>query len=227
MADDGYAAQIREMADSWRAFPLDVFSADGLAAHLGPDRGTALDMARLTAGAIMSATETLVDHLFDDLRALEESGVENAAQYDGDDLLIALDRLPPRFQHQYGPLFVRKFLVATVSVTERLAHPDEWRPLTTLVEELALHLLTIEAVVILEGGGLAHLAYPEWLGVFDDLVLEDSDYEMLYDPSLDGLDESAVGASAGMAPMSFSSWFRPYNHDRHTHPYASDDASQN
>ncbi|MCU1592145.1 MAG: hypothetical protein JWP11_3401 [Frankiales bacterium] len=70
--DDEYAAHLQAAADRWRAFPLDVFSDDGLGPDLGPERGHALGAARITAGAIMSATETLLDQLFDDLIQLAD-----------------------------------------------------------------------------------------------------------------------------------------------------------
>jgi hypothetical protein len=49
------------------------------------------------------------------------------------------------------------------------------------------------------------------------------DHEWLYDDSMDGIDESTVGAALGVAPMAFKAWFTPFNEGRYVHPSAADE----
>jgi hypothetical protein len=217
-----YAAQIRRAAGGLRAFPLDVFSDDGLGPELGPGRGDAVAAAELAAGAIMIGVDTLVDRLFEDLLLLTASGASSVAVYDGDDSLLALEYLPPLHRHQYSQLFVQKFLVATVTVTDRLTR-DEWTPAVTVAEELGLHLLAEQALIVLESADVQDLAYTDWEGAFREVVFEDLDFEVLYEPSLDGIENDAkTGRALGIAPLGFAAWFRPFNSERRTHPYATD-----
>jgi hypothetical protein len=59
-----------------------------------------------------------------------------------------------------------------------------------------------------------------WRGHLEDLLFEDLDHELLYDPTNDGIEEDPAAQPPGMAPMRFADWFRPFNDERTLPPYA-------
>ncbi|MFB4279907.1 MULTISPECIES: hypothetical protein [unclassified Nonomuraea] len=182
----------------------------------GPDRGVASrESATLAAGALMAATDILIDHVLDDAETLaaEESTVAD------DPGVMALHGLPPQYALRYDAAFARKFAVATISVTGRLAD-DTWRHPACVAEELALRLLIEEAKAVLELYELMDSDEAESIyDFFTDHAFDDVDHEMLYTPELDGIDEHPEAAFLRIAPMGFASWFVPFDRQRRVHPY--------
>jgi hypothetical protein len=85
---------------------------------------------------------------------------------------------------------------------------------------LALVLLLNEAEQQLE---LADLDLGDWRDTIDDHLFEDTDHEILFDPSLDGAeDDKTFLTQTGAAPMAFPDWFTPFNPERHLPPYLLD-----
>ena len=67
----------------------------------------------------------------------------------------------------------------------------------------------------------ADAALPDgWRGHLEDLLFDDMDYELLYDPAHDGIEEDPAAQPPGMASMRFTDWFRPFNDERTLPPYA-------
>ncbi|MGW2343195.1 hypothetical protein [Streptomyces sp. NPDC001661] len=77
--------------------------------------------------------------------------------------------------------------------------------------------MTLETFGLLDDGVSAAL------DSFADNVYEDMDHEWLYDDSMDGIDESALGVALGVAPIAFRAWFTPINEGRYVHPSAADE----
>ncbi|WP_381553086.1 hypothetical protein [Streptomyces eurythermus] len=175
--------------------------------------------ARLAAGAVVWATDVLVDQLFQDVQTLTEEGT-TAAECDGH--LWHLEDLPTRYALQYDSLFARRFLVTVVAMTTHFTD-GSFQRLNCVAEELALRLLLNEAHVTLETFGLLDDGVSAALEVFANNVYEDLDHEWLYDDSMDGIDESPIGEALRVAPMGFKAWFSPFNRGRYVHPYAADE----
>ena len=90
--------------------------------------------------------------------------------------------LPEKYLPRDGDLFLKKFFVTLTTVGYRLADPEAPLPmLSCTAEELALHVIIEEAKVILEEKGVEVS-----LGDFEDDVYQDLDFELLYQPQLDG-----------------------------------------
>jgi hypothetical protein len=210
-----------------------IQDADFLSDGLGLDRLTALDTqaedpaqrasaqteARFVAGALFQASVIVLDDLFEDLDTLRQERFGVTVADASDDTFLVLDELPVRYAHRYDTLFAQQLIVAMVDVTRRFT--AGWEPLGCVAEELALRLILNGAALQLE---LAEVELVEgWRGVVEDTLFEDPDHEMLFDASMDGIeDEPESLASLGAASMAFTDWFKPFKSERHLPPYLLD-----
>jgi len=113
-------------------------------------------------------------------------------------------------------LFAQKFLVAVVDVTGRLT--KGWEPLACVAQELGLRVLLNQVEVVAESADVA--LDDGWRGHLEEMLFEDLDHEMLYDPAYDGIEDDPASQPPGMAPMRFEDWFKPFNEERTMPPYA-------
>ncbi|MFD7872828.1 hypothetical protein ACFV5G_01630 [Streptomyces sp. NPDC059766] len=183
------------------------------------DRAVPAESARLAAGALVHATDILVDGLFQDLQVLTQ---EDATVAECEGPLWHLERLPDRYALRYDAHFARRFLVTVIAMTTRFTD-GSFQRLSCVAEELALRFLLSETITSLELHGLLDDDVAAALDTFAGNVYEDMDHEWLYDGSLHGTDETAPGAALGAAPMSFRSWFTPFDPGRYVHPSATDE----
>lgn len=214
--------QMLARADQLRSFPPVMF---GVLDDEDDEEEGAIEFAispedaKLAAGALVYATDILVDELFQDVQTLTE---EDTTAAECDSPLWHFVDLPERYALQYGARFARRFLVTVIAMTTRFTD-GSFQQLSCVAEELALKLLLTETNVTLETFGLLDDGVSAALDSFADNVYEDMDHEWLYDDSMDGIDESAVGESLGVAPMAFKAWFTPFNEGRYVHPSAADE----
>ena len=128
--------------------------------------------------------------------------------------------LPRRHVFRYTPLFAKRFFTCFLTVAWKVA---QRRPpsqlLSCVAEELALYALIKEAEAHME---IQELAYD--FGDFEDVAFQDLDFEWLYDPKFDGIEDSALANELAMANLRFEDWFKPFdNASTFIHPYAWDD----
>jgi hypothetical protein len=172
------------------------------------------------AGALFQSAVLTVDQLFEDLATLREQPSHATVASAPDELFWVLDGLPSRYANRYDVLFVQELIVAMIDVTRRFT--EGWEPLACVGQELSLRLVLDQAEVQLElTEADATVGVPDnWRALVEETLFEDLDHEMLYDPSLDGIedDPEILGALAA-APMGFADWFRPFNPERHLPPY--------
>ncbi|MFD5753326.1 hypothetical protein [Streptomyces sp. NPDC127033] len=216
--------QMLALAERLSSFPPVMFGVllddeDNEEEDSGNKFAVSPENAQLAAGALVYATDILVDELFQDVQALTEEGT-SAAECDGP--LWHFEDLPERYALQYDAHFARRFLVTVIAMTTRFTD-GSFQQLSCVAEELALKLLLNETNVTLETFGLLDDGVSAALDAFADNVYEDMDHEWLYDDSMDGIDESAVGAALGIAPMAFKAWFTPFDEGRYVHPSAADE----
>lgn len=173
-----------------------------------PQREADRRKAQLTAGVLWRGCARLLEGLFDDL---SEIGDLEASGGDVQDFIESesevLHGLPPAFAQEYDSYFVRRFLVVAADMTTKLA--GEWTPPSCVAQELAVRCLVgvteaylDEVDVDLERG---------WGSYVFDALVEDADYEFLYDITSVGRREALLRMShVDTVNLGFNSWFEPF-----------------
>ena len=129
--------------------------------------------------------------------------------------------LPSKYLLQYDDFFRRKFLVTILTVGYKLALSEPPAPLLSCTaEELALHVLIEEAKAELSTQDIT----PDFVEFEDTAFQDDMDIFILYDMSLDGVENTPIGDDMAYANLNFYKWFEPFlNASTPVHPYAADD----
>lgn len=163
--------------------------------------------------ALEVGCDLLIDMVFDDLATILYEGQERVAH-----TALAV-HLPSRFLSKYSPLFCKRFAVCILTVAWKLAQPKH-HPLSSVAEELAAWAIVNQARAVIEmerGTEAAEQAFGDFINAY----FEDTDFLVLFEESLDGLDESPADQNVGMTSLAFANWFRPLSMDpsRTAHPY--------
>ncbi|MFJ6738909.1 hypothetical protein ACIQOU_08385 [Streptomyces sp. NPDC091279] len=194
-------AHMLSLADELRAFPAETFGA--------ADTPASQQDARLAAGALVFATNILLEELFQDVHTLTQ---ENATAADCDGPLWHFEDLPERYALQYDARFARRFLVTVIALTTRFTD-GSFQHLSCVAEELALRLLLTETQVTLETLGLLSPGVAGALEKFTDTVYEDKNTDWLYTGAMD-----APPVPPADLPMAYHAWFTPFTATSYTHP---------
>ncbi|WP_340377290.1 hypothetical protein U5640_20900 [Streptomyces sp. SS7] len=227
-----------ELADELRSLPPAGFGV------LDGEEGLAVppESARLAAGALVHATDVLVDELFEDVQVLTQ---EDATVAECEGPLWHLERLPDRYALQYDAPFARRFLVTAVALTTRFTD-GSFQRLGCVAEGLALRLLLSRTTTILELHDLLDDDVAAALDALTDHLYEDMDHEYLYDvhdardardarDAHDAYDAHGGGqheqpgaggafeGPLGVAAVPFDAWFTPFQRGRYIHPSAADE----
>lgn len=162
----------------------------------------------LNREALHAAVVLLLDDGFD---ALSSTGDLNES-------MLAW-HLPARLEKHYHEGLYRSMLVAVANLGGQLAHTDS-PTLRCLADEMALHVVIEQAGAWLEARGEA---YEGW-GLYEDCVFEDTDFELLYDPAWDGIEdlETDVSRQEGMTNLHPNDWFKPFQPTEPVHVYYAD-----
>jgi hypothetical protein len=235
--DDGTELEAGEFGDEFDAQEAqdrlirDAAHLDGV---LEPQWLTALDLESgeaetrelaaaetvFVSGAIFQASVAVLDHLFTDVHTLRSQPYLATVGSSSGEVFFALDELPRRYAHRYDALFAQELIVATVDVTRRFTMG--WEPLACVAQKLSLRLILDQAAVQL---ALAQVEITTgWRTQIDDALFEDLDHEMLYDASLDGIEDDAGALTdLNVTPLAFSEWFTPIEPGRTLPPYLLED----
>ena len=85
-----------------------------------------------------------------------------------------------------------------------------------------MHVLIEEAKEGLEANGID----PDFSELEDQVYQDDMDISVLYDMSLDGIEDTAIGDNMAFANLQFDQWFEPFlNATTPVHPYAADEVN--
>jgi hypothetical protein len=146
---------------------------------------------------LRSALSSLIDLLFDLHAALPESGPAPAG-FKHDGLMV----FPPAYVGRYDRPFVRRAIVAAASLGQKLAGPG-WFDLASTMEEILFG-------TIMESVQNTDIEIGD---VFDDLeesVFQDLDYELLFSPQFDGIENDEFAERYAFANLRFDEWFAPF-----------------
>ena len=128
--------------------------------------------------------------------------------------------LPSAYARHYTPEFLRRFAEAVKGVSGKIADEDCY--LAATIEELAAHALFSSTWSQLESApdliaadyGIKDLdLVKEELSELAETVFEDDDVLMLFDPSLDGIEDAPEGEDLGLTNLRFEDWFKPFRPD--------------
>lgn len=177
-------------------------------------RDVSLRRARLLAGLLWHSSVVMIDQLYADLDTVSEMDEVTAADIDG---TWVLSSLPTRFAAGYGVVFVRSFLVVAADLTGTLVRG--WEPPGCVAAELALRCLLDQAELTADTYEL-DLA-DGWRERLEELLLEDTDSDMLYSRRMDGFEnDGEMSTELGIAPMRLEQWFEPFDTGYSVPPYA-------
>lgn len=153
------------------------------------------------------------DALYSALCILSDEFIEDDIEDNGH---IFRDLLPSKYLYRYTSGFINRFYATLLTVGYKLALPDNSHTLLSCTaEELALNMLIERASDILEDEGIE-----AEFGGFEDVIFQDVDFEYLYEPENDGIEDSAIGKEIGMGYLHFSDWFKPFdNTSMPVHPF--------
>ena len=159
--------------------------------------------------ALHAAVVILIDDAFEALSSGDDLSESTLVWY-----------LPPRLEAHYHEGLYRSMLVAICHVGGQLATTDS-PTLRCLADEMALHIIIEQAGAWLETQGEPD----EGWGLYEDCVFEDTDFELLYDPAWDGIEDrdSDVARREGMANLHPDDWFKPFRPTEPVHPYYADE----
>lgn len=146
---------------------------------------------------LRTALQALIDLLFDLYAALPASGPA-PADFKHDGLMV----FPPAYIARYDRPFVRRAIVTAAGLGQKLSGPG-WFDLSSTMEEILLG-------TIMESVQNTDIEIGD---VFDDLeesVFQDLDYEMLFSPQFDGIENDAMRERYAFANLRFEEWFLPF-----------------
>jgi hypothetical protein len=158
--------------------------------------------------ALMDACVVTVDEAFNSLEALA----------DGSDFAQTpmAAWLPQKHLLRFDAGFARCFLVCLVAVAGKLADRDP-HVLGSVAEEMALAAILDEAEAILETSG----GHADMRAVAQS-AFQDADFEILFNPELDGLEEDESIAHLALTNLRFKDWFTPFRDEVPVHPYVAE-----
>ena len=174
------------------------------------------EQARLRRAALLVAAFDIVDWCIDDLRA-SAFGMNGLPDPEDAEESFVYEWFPERHRGAYDEGFFRKVMVTAVKVAADLGDADGG-PACCTAEEIVRHAVGSD-----RRGGCARqagLGRP-WLDP-DELLLEDVDFEFLYDADMDGLeDDPGTQAALGVDLQSSPGLVHVRsNSERSVHPYA-------
>lgn len=158
------------------------------------------------AEALDWACADLTDSFFDDLGLLQRRG-----KFSSTSMSVFL---PTKFLLRYDLEFAKRFSLCLAAVAWKLRALGLHR-LACTGEEIALRAVVTVARDLLSLDNVE----PDF-SAFEEVAFEDTDFEFLFDPRHDGIEElPQIIALARPVNLSFKDWFKPFRDDNPVHPY--------
>ncbi|GFK18236.1 hypothetical protein [Corynebacterium glutamicum] len=164
--------------------------------------------ADVVRGSLFLASLQMIDELFSDLRLLNRRYADEV----NEDILIedtmVLCGLPQRYAHRYDILFTQRFLMAVADVSSCMT--NGWIALPTVAHQMACNLLLNNAEAVVDALTASDdRIVPIWREIMDLALFRDRDFELLYDPKFDGI-ENVKDSTARYENLNFDDWFTPF-----------------
>jgi hypothetical protein len=159
---------------------------------------------------LLRAAEMLADQIGEDIRMLE-ARLQRDPQADVWESLSWLHQyLPTAYAASYDYGFLRDFQTTVLTVIYQLG--GSWTGLASVMEELAMNAILESADTHLallkdEGEDVGDI---DFTGLWE-LAFWDLDFEVLFQPELDGIQNTDIGLQTGMANLDRSDWFRMFH----------------
>jgi hypothetical protein len=170
--------------------------------------------ARIRRGSVIVAAEQVIDQCITDLQQVtfDDEGFPTGERAEES---FVYEEFPHRHRHAYNQTFYRKVLVTAIKVAHDLADPQGADAGCTAEEIIRAALGPIAT-------GLCQLVELDEPDIhLEDALLEDFDFEYLFDDEMDGIeDDPARQAAWGMTVPGVRDWFSPFNEHSVVHPYA-------
>jgi hypothetical protein len=192
---------------------LDVLGDDEAISMAGvPD--AEVEAARIRRGSVMAGAEQVIDQCIDDLQQVTFDDKGFPAGERAEDSFV-YEEFPHRHRQAYNQAFYRKVLVTAIKVAHDLADPHGPDAGCTAEEIIRAALGPLAT-------GLCQLVELDEPDIhLEDALLEDLDFEYLFDDEMDGIeDDPARQAAWGMTVPGVRDWFSPFNEHSVVHPYA-------
>lgn len=151
---------------------------------------------------LFDAADYLSDMICDDMVVVRNHG-------DFQDTFLSL-YLPPQFKHRYTLSFLKRVLDTVISVRWKIEDERHWMAANRM-EEMMLWTMIRIAEGIAEESDVDFDA-DEWI----DLLLEDTDFQLLFDSRLDGIEyeTDTTLSSMGIGSLRPDDWWEPYEDSR-------------
>jgi len=127
--------------------------------------------------------------------------------------------IPPHYHGLCDLDFARRLLICFVSSMERVRCSESPRCVAEEMAVKAIFEFTIDMVGD-QGERDGETAEETAAGLefyADNVLLEDADFEFLWEPRFDGLEHAVP--ELGMANLAFGEWFKPFREERPVNPY--------
>jgi hypothetical protein len=166
---------------------------------------TEREPARLRRAALIVAVNEIIDRCIDDIQFTEFDEDGRLVDPNEADDTFVFEAFPPRYRYAYDEPFFRNVLVTAIKVAQDLADPNSG-PAACTAEEIVRRAIGTVAQQLWQITGLG-------LPVLDpnELLLEDTDFEFLYEDAFDGLeDDPARQAGMNVEVPHLRDWFAPF-----------------
>lgn len=164
--------------------------------------------ADVIRGSLVLASLQMIDELFSDLRLLDRKYADEADKNILIEDTMVLCGLPQRYAHRYDILFAQRFLMAVADVSSYMT--NGWIALPTVAHQMAFNLLLNNAEAVVDALTASDdRIVPIWRGIMDLALFRDRDFELLYDPTFDGI-EDIQDSRARYENLNFDDWFNPF-----------------
>jgi hypothetical protein len=158
---------------------------------------------------LRTALQALIDLLFDLYAQLPETG-SAAPDFSHDGLLV----FPPAYVTRYDRPFVRSAIVAAASLGQKMAGAS-WFDLGSTMEEILFG-------TIMESVQNTDIEIGDVFDDLEDSIFQDLDYELLFSPQFDGIENGASAERYAFANLRYDEWFLPFPNTSYLNYYFAD-----